>query len=266
MLSQKPARAKFRDSDSSSLFCKKTVDFPERGAFSLIELLAVIAMVVVMASLLVPIVTSALRSAKETENISNLKTVAAATLLYAAEHDGKIPQYGWPVSIQTMGTAVAASSAPPRALFASDSPLGGHPRGSGLYLTDVRVLYNPSLTKVHPTLPATYATNSAGQPTIGYYFYSLPANADTSIPPRNPIEVNGKLLTNELLCSSWGRTPIYSDIAAPSLANDMGFESKNLAVAHVDGSVSVVSTSEALNQSTWAARLYYLATGTPPPK
>jgi hypothetical protein len=186
-------------------------------------------------------------------------------LLYAAEHDGKAPLYGWPTSKQTMGTVVEASSAQPRALFSPDSPLGGHPNGGGPYLVDSRVFYNPTLTKVHATSPGAYARNPSGQLTVGYYCYSLPANTDfTTIPPRDPIEVNGKALTNELLHFSWGRTPIYSDIAAPTIAADLGFESKNLAVAHLDGSVSVVPTKEAMAQLSWGNRLYYLATGMPP--
>ena len=65
-------------------------------AFTLIELLSVIAVVALLASLLLPILSRARRRAHDIACLSNLKQWGHATALYAAEHDDLLPKDGSP--------------------------------------------------------------------------------------------------------------------------------------------------------------------------
>lgn len=67
---------------------------PTRG-FTLIELLTVIAIIGVLASILVPTVAQVRESARRTKCLSNLRQVAQATVMYATDHDGQLPEPNW---------------------------------------------------------------------------------------------------------------------------------------------------------------------------
>jgi prepilin-type N-terminal cleavage/methylation domain-containing protein/prepilin-type processing-associated H-X9-DG protein len=60
-------------------------------AFTLIELLAVITIVVLLAALCVPAVSLALNKAKLTKSLSNLRQVGLALQLYAGDNDQSLP-------------------------------------------------------------------------------------------------------------------------------------------------------------------------------
>lgn len=62
-----------------------------RRAFTLIELLTVIAIVGVLAGLLVPVVGAARNKARATECLSDLRQIGAAAQLYTHEHKGLLP-------------------------------------------------------------------------------------------------------------------------------------------------------------------------------
>lgn len=61
---------------------------PQR-AFTLIELLVVIAIVAILAALLFPVFAGAKRAARQTQNISNMKQLAAGAMLYADDCDDR---------------------------------------------------------------------------------------------------------------------------------------------------------------------------------
>lgn len=65
--------------------------FHSDRAFTLIELLAVIAIIGVLAAILIPLVGSIRESAHQTECTSNLRQIMATLHLYAADHDGNLP-------------------------------------------------------------------------------------------------------------------------------------------------------------------------------
>ncbi|MBN1268946.1 MAG: type II secretion system protein [Kiritimatiellae bacterium] len=63
----------------------------ERAAFTLIELLAVIAIIMVLAALLFPALQGVQGQAKSSQCKSNLRQLAAAAIAYAADNEGMLP-------------------------------------------------------------------------------------------------------------------------------------------------------------------------------
>ena len=63
--------------------------FPGKKAFTLVELLTVIAIIAILAALLFPIIAKMNRSAQSAATISNLTQVGTAANKYAQEHDGQ---------------------------------------------------------------------------------------------------------------------------------------------------------------------------------
>ena len=73
----------------------------KRSAFTLVELLVVIALILMLASLLLPALNRAMDSARMTICINNLHQIATATFTFASDHDGLLPygvqneSWGW---------------------------------------------------------------------------------------------------------------------------------------------------------------------------
>ncbi|WFB36180.1 prepilin-type N-terminal cleavage/methylation domain-containing protein [Kiritimatiellota bacterium B12222] len=62
-----------------------------REAFTLIEMLVVIAIIVVLISFIVPTVTQSLNRATRTKCLSNLRQISITTLAWATDHQGELP-------------------------------------------------------------------------------------------------------------------------------------------------------------------------------
>ncbi|MCG9894803.1 MAG: prepilin-type N-terminal cleavage/methylation domain-containing protein, partial [Fimbriimonadaceae bacterium] len=62
-----------------------------RRAFTLIELLVVIAIIALLAAILFPVFASAKRAAQATTQLSNLRSLLQAGLIYVADHDDTAP-------------------------------------------------------------------------------------------------------------------------------------------------------------------------------
>jgi len=63
----------------------------DRRAFTLVELLVVIATIAILAALLLPALGRAKESARRTECASHLRQILVAALMYADENDGRLP-------------------------------------------------------------------------------------------------------------------------------------------------------------------------------
>jgi prepilin-type processing-associated H-X9-DG protein/prepilin-type N-terminal cleavage/methylation domain-containing protein len=68
--------------------------FRRTSAFTLIELLTVIAIIGILAAILIPVVGNVRAAARLTNCTSNVRQWAKANLLHAEDHDGKIPWDG----------------------------------------------------------------------------------------------------------------------------------------------------------------------------
>jgi len=231
------------------------------GAFTLIELLTVIAIIAVLAAMLLPVINNAKITALQAKSVGNLRSIGLAFRLFANDHDGKIPQCGFPAII-TVGTDAGYASSP-RALFPTDSPLGGHPLGGGDYAKSVAIFYSPLLTKLAGKIPANayYIDPADNRPKIGYFFCSFTREATAQTPPRLPVMYKGQLISNSSVLD-WGRSPVYFDYISPS-AENYGLIGNNLLVLHLDASVSVRSRKVGAKvlKTLAAAFYYYLATG-----
>jgi len=62
----------------------------QRRAFTLIELLVVIAIIAILAAILFPVFAQAKTAAKKTSDLSNMKQIDLATLMYANDSDDVI--------------------------------------------------------------------------------------------------------------------------------------------------------------------------------
>ena len=99
-----------------------------RKAFTLIELLVVIAIIAILAAILFPVVAQAKAAAKQTQNLSNLKNLGTATLIYMSDSDDFFPlvQREEPTSTAFFGLAPWQVSVQPyiKSLGIFQHPLG----------------------------------------------------------------------------------------------------------------------------------------------
>jgi prepilin-type N-terminal cleavage/methylation domain-containing protein len=100
----------------------------QRG-FSLLETLAAVAIISVLAAMLFPVVASAKSAAKLTTCLSNLRQVNTSTLLYTSESDDRLP---WGVSKISQRTSF------PYETNLTESEIAGIPA-----ISDILAIYGP---------------------------------------------------------------------------------------------------------------------------
>lgn len=77
----------------------------QTAAFTLTELLTVIAIIGILAAILIPTVAKIRQTANRTQSVANLKAIGSAILLYAQDNKSQLPvartglQMWWPVSL-----------------------------------------------------------------------------------------------------------------------------------------------------------------------
>jgi len=65
-----------------------------RSAFTLVELLAVIGILALLAAILLPTISSMQKRARSAESLANVKSLAAAVAINAAENNNRFPKWG----------------------------------------------------------------------------------------------------------------------------------------------------------------------------
>ncbi len=65
-----------------------------KSAFTLIELLVVIAIIAILAAILFPVFAQARAKAKQATDLSNLKQIGLAAMMYMQDYDGRLVPYG----------------------------------------------------------------------------------------------------------------------------------------------------------------------------
>lgn len=112
-------------------------------AFTLIELLTVIAIISILAAILLPVISSAREQARMIACTSTLRQLGIGVHLYAADHNDTTPPFIHPeqgVPVHHTASIVAEGRVFGRLLHEN---LGGHTTNG--YLDDVNLLFCPSL-------------------------------------------------------------------------------------------------------------------------
>jgi len=84
-----------------------------RGAFTLIELLAVVAVIAILTALLIPVVSSMITRAQSSADLSNLRQLHHAYFLAAAEDNGMAPMAAVPEAISRLVNSPSISTMRP---------------------------------------------------------------------------------------------------------------------------------------------------------
>jgi prepilin-type N-terminal cleavage/methylation domain-containing protein len=115
----------------------------DKQAFTLVELLVVVAIIAVLAALAIPAISSASLKAKQSATASKLKGIGTAINLYAGENDGRLPGPTTFAILPFVRNPSRSSDTPH--LGAYLAPYLGHPTNTSL--TICKALQNPALSK-----------------------------------------------------------------------------------------------------------------------
>lgn len=221
----------------------------EKGGFTLLELLVVIAVIAIVLALLMAGFTKAMTFAKEAQNIANLKTIGAASLTYAADHNGELPRDGvnrgeW----ATIAYGITPTSGTPRHLYSKSVPFG---MADPPYVSSVDCFYSPFATAFQPRRKNELFMPDSSYALIGYLNYSLPrawfprVGAPTELAPG---------IYNDSVRESIN-APLYSDFCAAGKVAG-GFTGDKCAVVYLGGHVRVFSQKELENKG-WRELIEY---------
>lgn len=204
--------------------------------FTLIELLVVIAIISILASLLVPAISSAKQRAKQLRCLNNLKQIGLSTLLYAHDHSGQI-QINDPVRPNVTWAAIltAHQDLKPFNLFLCPSyppryftnwiriygirldPPKEYCRGKLQEFLQIESIINP-LAYLHVT-----DTTSRGRSGLGaQQFYYFRAESEKEVHARHDRKANGLFVDGHVESCARGRleglgiTALYNADTVPA--------------------------------------------------
>ncbi|MFV0415598.1 MAG: type II secretion system protein [Chthoniobacterales bacterium] len=227
------------------------------AAFSMIEILVVIMIVAILFTLLGVAVDRVKQSGLQVKNINNLRQIGIASLTYAGDNNGKLPEFSGgssPAVDDTIITYSLAVRAPARRLFSKDNDqwpqyfaMGNHD-----YLPSVDVLYSPFVKSLQ-SRPKGELVGEPGRRWVGgYTFYSLPRFDERRSTPVHP-EIFNDRLTESV------KAPLYSDRAYPADSYRENFSSDTYNVLFLDGSVKAFDYHKVMSLPSWKKRLDYFA-------
>ena len=118
-------------------------------AFTLLELLIVIAIIAVLAGISVPVYQSIMMAARRTQSLSNMRQFGAAFIAYCGDNDGMVPGQGdstptWSGAAQNTTTENAAwYNALPRT-YGNTRGLGDYASNTAAFYTKASLFYVPA--------------------------------------------------------------------------------------------------------------------------
>lgn len=186
---------------------------PQRDAFTLVELLVVVAIIGIIAAMLFPSIKQVYKRAQAATCISNLKQLANAFSTYAADNDGY-----YPPAINNVMNNYLISSRPFSELTNSYIP------------SNSKVFFCPTMTNRQYGLKKT---NAADWDRSSYYYYPLWTNSGNTV-----VEVKQRVGvgTNSVRV-------ILSDLTRFGSSTIPTFhDGKGVTVAFSDGAVKFINT------------------------
>jgi prepilin-type processing-associated H-X9-DG protein/prepilin-type N-terminal cleavage/methylation domain-containing protein len=216
------------------------------GAFTLLELLVVVAIIGLLVGLLTPAVSRAREKGRATKCRSNLRQMAAAAVAYAADHGGLFPQAYR--TVYSGGSMVRYSWDFNEYLSAGSSTIEPGEMFAGY--TDGQVYQCPSFTGSSPGSPAPYCGYNYNTSYIGHgdlEAITRPANIGQVENPANCVlfgDAEWEGGANKFMRAPYGDIPGYGDgDSSVRAAGTQGFRHLGFAnVVFCDGHV------EALNE------------------
>jgi len=160
-------------------------------AFTLIELLVVISIIAILASILFPVFAQAKLAAKKTADLSNIKQIGTAVVMYCNDYDDSWPLATYFNSNEAYGQFYR---------WSSQLCLGPYIKNTDIFEAPVDH-YNPDLTtypyeqpipNTRKAAPISYMANALSTQTVGLtgsqcnYFPSTPAPVSDCTGPINP--------------------------------------------------------------------------------
>lgn len=215
----------------------------KRQAFTLMELLTVVAVIGVLAAILIPVVGRVRESAHQSQCASNLRQLAGASLLYASDHGGELPRSNHSAA-RTWSTAdrVRNWQSELQVYLGADEPL----RGSALQTALERQCRCPSETgrtsgasyayNVYPELHPDHDEGYPGSPRTWRRLAQIPHPAATVL----FAEIEPEETADHLMAHYWG-----NDISGSSLASNRHSDRANY--AFIDGHVDCLPLEAVYN-------------------
>lgn len=211
-----------------------------RAAFTLVELLTVVAIIAILAGILIPVVGQVRQKAQQADSTSRLRSLGSAALLYASEHDGSWPRSTHAYSREEPQWWLALAP-----YLGSDVSLASDPRVQDLLNGVLRDPLDVEETAAGQSNRFSYGFNVhlqlgelddyVGKPQRWQKVYSVPFPASTVMFASNRLETSDHFMAHD-----WATTADAEHDLDPRLDDRASF-------VYCDGHVEWLAAAETFN-------------------